>query len=312
MKRVCVIGGGTGSYTVLTGLKNYDLDISAIVAMSDDGGSSGKLRDEFGILPPGDVRKCITALSESSDIMRNLFQYRFEKGSVQGHAMGNLLITALREITGSDYSAIKAACRIFSVNGSVIPVTLDTVKLCAELEDGQIIYGESNIDFPQHDGSLKIRRLFFDNKAEANQDAISALANADLIVIGPGDLYGSIISNFLVEGICNAIINSKAKKVYVCNVMTKYGETLGFNTADFYNTIVSYLGRDCIDYFIINNARINNDLLQNYLLESSEPVSIEPIEINAKSIECDIASQTSIVRHDPKKLAAVIVSLLGQ
>ncbi len=310
MKSVCVIGGGTGSYTILTGLKKHNIAISAIVTMSDDGGSTGILRDEFGVLPPGDIRQCITALSESPEIMRDIFKYRFEKGSIKGHTIGNLLITGLREIMKSDYEAIKAACKIFSVKGNVIPVTLENIRLNAELENGSIIHGESNIDVPEHDGRLKIRRLFMDKIAKANQDAIIALKNADLVVMGPGDLYGSIISNLLVEGIPEAIANSRAKKVYVCNIMTKYGETHGFDTSDFYNTIVSYLGNDCIDYFLINKSRIDETLLSKYLTENAGPVKINLGGIKAKIILEDVSSQISMVRHDPDKLASVIVSLL--
>ena len=310
MKKICVIGGGTGSYTILMGLKKHNVSITSIVAMSDDGGSSGILRDEFGILPPGDVRKCITALSESPEIMRTLFQYRFEKGGIKGHTFGNLLITALKEITNNDYEAIKLACKIFSVRGKVIPVTLDDIRLNAELEDGKIIRGESKIDIPEHDGKLNIKRLFLDKVAKANPDAINAILEADLIVMGPGDLYGSIISNLLVDGISDAIINSHAKKVYVCNIMTKYGETHGFDTSDFYKTIISYLGKDCIDYFVVNNSNIDERLISNYLSENASPVKINISGINANCIRADVLSQNSMARHDSEKLANVIVSLL--
>lgn len=310
MKNICVIGGGTGSFTVLSGLKKYDLQINSIVAMSDDGGSTGILRDEFGVLPPGDIRQCITALSESPQIMRTLLQYRFDKGVVKGHTLGNLLITALKEITNNDYEAIKAACKIFSVKGNVIPVTLDNIQLCAELEDGNIIKGESKLDIPQHNGELKIERLFHDKKAKANPDAIKAILNSDLIVMGPGDLYGSIISNLIVEGIPEAIRNSKAKKVYVCNIMTKNGETNGFDTEEFYNKIIFYLGEDCIDYFLVNNSKISQDLIIRYQSEGSNQVKINLNKIKAKCIQEDFSSQNSIVRHDPEKLASAIISLL--
>lgn len=310
MKKISVIGGGTGSYTVLIGLKKYDVDISAIVAMSDDGGSTGILRDEFGMLPPGDIRRCITALSQSPEIIKDLFQYRFEKGSVMGHTLGNLLITALKEMMKSDIDAIKAACKIFAVKGKVVPVTLDDVRLCAKLENGNLIYGESKIDIPEHDGRLKIERLFLNKKAEANPDAIKALSESDLIVIGPGDLYGSIISNLIIKGIPEAILSSKAKKVYVCNIMTKYGETNGFDSSDFYNAVVKYLGKDCIDYFIINDSIIDKKLMMKYCGENALPVKINLTPINAQCILKDVSSQSSMVRHDPERLASVIISLL--
>lgn len=309
MIKVCVIGGGTGSFTVLSGLKKYNILIDSIVAMSDDGGSTGILRDEFGILPPGDIRQCITALSESPEIMRTLFQYRFDKGSIKGHTLGNLLITALKEITNSDYEAIKAACKIFSVKGNVIPVTLDNIRLCAELEDGNIIKGESKLDIPEHNGKLKIERLFHDKKAKANPDAIKSILDSDIIIIGPGDLYGSIISNLIVEGIPEAIKSSKAKKVYICNIMTKYGETNGFDTLGFYNTIISYLKADCIDYFLVNESKIEEGLISKYQSEDASPVKINLNGIKAKCILKDFSSQNSIVRHDSQKLASAIISL---
>lgn len=310
MKKICLIGGGTGSYTVLSGLKSRDVEITAIVAMSDDGGSSGILRDEFGVLPPGDIRKCITALSESPEIMRQLFQYRFERGGIKGHAIGNIILTALREIMGDDQQAIKAACKIFSVKGRVIPVTLNNVRLNAELENGMIIHGEAQLDIPKHDGNLKIKKIFFDGEADANEEAVRAILEADLIVIGPGDLYGSIASNLIVKGIPEAIIGSNGKKVYICNIMTKYGETNNFDSSDFYNKLVSFIGKDCIDYFIINNSQINRLLLMKYKGENAEQVRVNTANIKAKCILENVSSQSSMARHDPEKLARVIFSLL--
>src|SRR3989344_2524685 len=216
-KHIAVIGGGTGSYTVLKGLKEEDLDLTACENVTGDGGSSGVLRDEFGILPPGDLRRCIAALSNSTEVMKNLFQYRFPDGSVNKHSMGNLIITALQDITQSDTKAIEEASRIFSVKGRVLPVTLTRSRLHATLEDGETIHGESNIDVPKHDGNLRIKEVYLDPIATAYPAAVEALSRSDIIVIGPGYLYSRIIPNLLVQGIPEAIQKSKARRVYVCN-----------------------------------------------------------------------------------------------
>ena len=207
MKKVVVIGGGTGVFTVLSGLKKYDYALSAIVTMADDGGSTGVLREEFGMLPPGDVRRALVALSASDNkVMSELFNFRFEKeSSLKGHSLGNLLLTALEKITGSFSDALKEAVNILNVKGEVIPVTLERTKLHAELENGAIIEGESNIDIPKHDPHLKIINEYLNPKAKANPDAVRAIKEADFVIIGPGDLFTSLIPNLLVDGIPEAI-----------------------------------------------------------------------------------------------------------
>ncbi|RME55163.1 YvcK family protein [Candidatus Woesearchaeota archaeon] len=306
MKKVTVIGGGTGTYTILRGLKNYNIDITAIVSMSDNGGSTGILRDEFGILPPGDIRKCIVALSESSEIMKKLFEYRFNKGFINGHSLGNLLLTALEDITGSYDNAIKYASKILNIKGNVIPVTLSNCQLHAILENGQVIKGETNIDIPKHNANIKIKNVYLNPESEANPEAIKKIKESDLIIIGPGDLYTSIIPNLLVKGITEAIKESKAKKVYVCNIMTKYGETNNFKLSDFIETIEQYLGKNVIDYVLANNGKLDKNILKMYEQEKSFPVDIN--KSSNKIILKDLVSRNNLARHDPEKTAKAILS----
>lgn len=310
--KIVAIGGGTGLYTMLRGLKEYDLDLTAIVNMTDDGGSTGELRDEFGVLPPGDVRRCIVALSESPESMKKLFQYRFRKGAVRGHSFGNLFITALREITGSDEEAINTAAKMLKVSGRVIPVTLEDRRLVAELEDGTIVKGESNIDIPRHNGHLRIKRLRLNKPAVANPKALNALKRADLIILGPGDLYGSVISNLIVEGIVPAIRQSRAKVVYVCNLMTKYGETNGFGVHDFVDAIEQYLGQRVLHYVIFSRHRLSSAARQVYLKQKSEPVGFDLIKIKqhpARFICTPLAAKGDLLRHDSRKLAKTVWAL---
>jgi len=263
-KKIVVIGGGTGTYTVLSALRGRPVYLSAIVSMSDDGGSTGVLREEFGILPTGDVRRAIVALSKHPDeLLAKLFNYRFREGSsaqaggLNGHNFGNLIITALERICGDFEKAIAEASRLLAVeNGEVIPVTLSNVQLLAELENGSTIKGETNIDIPKHDGELAINKVWLEPSAKANPRALKALRQADLIVMGPGDLYTSVLPNLLVKGVSEAIVQSKAKKVFICNLMTKYGETHGFVAKDFIEALENYLGEGVLDGIILNNQNI--------------------------------------------------------
>ena len=235
--KIVVVGGGTGSFTVLTGLKRYPVDLTAVVAMTDSGGSSGVLRDEFGHLPPGDVRQCLIALSPDerpTQTLRDLFSYRFDKGAgLDGHSFGNLFLTALTEITGGADKAIAEAGRILGIVGQVLPVTLTNAQLCARLEDGSEIVGEANIDVRKAGATSSIDYVYLTPKALAHPPAVQALEEAAAIVIGPGDLYTSLIPNLLVEGVPEAIERSRAKVVFVCNLMTKRGESDGYKASDF-------------------------------------------------------------------------------
>ncbi|MDD4151318.1 MAG: YvcK family protein [Candidatus Gracilibacteria bacterium] len=314
---VTTIGGGTGSYNVLTGLKQFDdLNLASIVTMSDSGGSTGVLRDEFGILPPGDLRRAILALSQESEVLRKLFEYRFEKkSSVSGHTVGNLLITAMADITGDFESGLKEVSKMFRVKGKVIPVTKEKSDLCVRLEDGEIIEGETNIDCPIHDGNLIIEEAFLKPTVSINPRAKDVLENSDIIIIGPGDLYTSIIPNLLVKGVKEAIENSDAKVVYFCNIMTKHGETNNFEVIDFINVIEKYLGTGNLDYVIVNNGYISDEMVEKYEEEEmKKPVKLKDLSVfvdkNYKIIERDLLNETDFVRHKPEKLAQVISDII--
>ena len=310
---IITIGGGTGLYTLLRGLRQYDLDITAVVTMMDDGGSTGLLRDEFGILPPGDVRRCIVALSDSPELMKELFQYRFARGVMSGHSFGNLFITALREITGSDEAAIAEASRLLNVRGKVLPVTLDSRRLRATLENGRVVEGETNIDIPQHDGTLRIASFALDKEASPNPKVVEAIEKADLVVLGPGDLYGSVIANLLVSGIREAIRASGARVIYVSNLMTKYGETYGFALHDFVETVETYLGPGSIDYVVFSESHIPRAVREAYAQVGSEPVRVDRSrfgQFGAQFVRAPLAARGDVMRHDSRKLARVIWGLL--
>ncbi|MBI5409350.1 MAG: YvcK family protein [Nitrospirae bacterium] len=317
MKNLLIIGGGTGSYTILKGLKAYSdrYKLTAIVSMMDSGGDTGKLRDEYGILPPGDVRRCLVALSEESDLIKKLFQYRFSSGSLKGKNFGNIFLTALSDITGSDEQAIKETGNILKIKGRVIPVTLDNVDLCAKLEDGSVIHGESNIDIPKHNPELRIKQVFLKPKAKANPDAVDAILNADAIIIGPGDLYTSIIPNFLVAGIPEAVCGCKAEKIYICNLMTKYGETHHLSASEHVKALKKFAKIKCLDNVIVNNGEPSHELLKEYAKEHSFPVSYDVKELYElgvkKVIEADIMNKQVLIRHNPERVAAEVVRIIG-
>jgi uncharacterized cofD-like protein len=316
MKNIVVIGGGTGSYTILKGLKAYtdQCSLTAIVSMMDSGGDTGVLRDEYGVLPPGDIRRCLVALSEETELIKKLFQFRFSKGSLKGKNFGNIFLTALSEIMGSDELAIRETGTILKIKGEVFPVTLDKVDLCAELEDGTIVRGETNIDIPKHNPTVLIKRVFLDPKARAYSDAVKAILKADAIIMGPGDLYTSIIPNFLVSRIPKAICDSKAIKIYICNLMTKYGETHNYSVADHLKTILRYIGGKSIDYMIVNNGKPSVGLLKKYEREKSFPVLYKNEEFYEfgvkKVIEADVMNKRILIRHHPERIAEVILTVI--
>ena len=314
MKKVVVIGGGTGCPTVLRGLKKYDVDITAVVSMFDSGGSTGILRDEFGVLPPGDVRRCLVGLAQENgeNTVRELFNYRFDaECSLKGHSFGNLFLTALTKITGSDAEAIRKAGKVLNIKGKVLPVSVSHAHLGAELENGRTIVGETNIDIPKHDGNLKIKRVFLLPEAEIYSETKKAIENADWVIIGPGDLYSSIMANLLVKGMPEALKKSKAKKVYVCNLMTKWGETTNYTAADHVREIMRYAGGK-VDYMICNNRKGSKELLEKYEEEKAFPVAIDKKtikELGVTLIESDIISEPVLIRHDSEKLAKILVEL---
>jgi len=308
-KNIVVIGGGTGTFMVLSALKNYPVNLSAIVTMADDGGSSGVLRDEYGVLPPGDIRRVLVALSRSDKVLRDLFGYRFKSGSLSGHSFGNIFLSTLEKTTGSFSMAVKKAHEVLDVRGAVIPVTLSKTRLFAELENGEIIKGETNINIPKHDPRLKIKKVSLMPPVKANPDAVKAIKEADFIIIGPGDLYTSIVPNLLVEGIPETIRKSKAKKAYIVNLMTKYGETNGFDAGDFIGVIERYLGKNVLNYFIINNKEPARELLEFYKKKDKSRF-VEPVYQDQRYIFADLLAQGKFIRHDEKKVAQLLSGLL--
>ncbi|MCL5411590.1 MAG: YvcK family protein [Patescibacteria group bacterium] len=313
--KIVVIGGGTGTYTVLTGLKKFrGVELTAIVSMMDSGGSSGRLRDEFGHLPPGDVRQCLVALSEEDLILRQLFNFRFEKNSsLNGHSFGNLFLTALTEITGGTEKAIEEAAKILTVKGRVLPVTLTNTELCAKLVDGTIIRGETNIDVRKIKPEIKIDHVYLDPKASVYLPVLQSIKEANILVIGPGDLYSSIIPNLLVSGVSEAIKSSRAKKVYVANLMTKHGESDHFKASDFIKEVLKYLGDGAkIDYAIVNKGRTNKIQMENYQKENAFLVEYDEEECQRlvkKVISRSLVSSGKLFRHDPEKLAKSILGI---
>jgi uncharacterized cofD-like protein len=310
MQKIVVIGGGTGSYTVLRGLKKYDVELTAVINMMDSGGSAGRLRDEFGFLPPGDVRRGLIALSPETSMLRKLFEYRFSKGQgLEGHSFGNLFLTALRDITGSDSQAIEEAGKILNINGKVLPVTTTDSHVGAILENGQVIVSEVNLYTPKHDSRLRIKKVFLVPKAKAYKPAVNSILKADKIVIGPGGLHYSILPSILVGGIAAALKKSKAKKIYVCNIMTKAGDSTGFKASDFVNVMEKYLGRGVIDYVICNNTKPPEKLLKNYEKEKAEYVEPDLKNKRFKPIKTNLLDDIYLVRHNPDKLAKAIMSI---
>lgn len=313
-KNIVVIGGGTGIFSVLTGLRKHFDNIVSIVTMADDGGSTGILREDFGILPPGDVRRSLIALSETDDkILSGLFSYRFKEGKgLVGHSFGNLMLTALERITGDFEKAIKEAEKILRVNGEVVPVTLDKSHLCAELENGKIIKGESNIDTPVHDGRIKIKKTWLLSPAKINPRAKKAILEADIIIIGPGDLYTSILPNILVGGVPEALQKTKGVVVYISNLMTKHGETNGFAAHDFLETIEKYLLKGTIDYFLVNSKKPSSSRLKKYATHHSAFVALDHGKFNGKPILIvgDLLRSHGFIRHDPEKTARIVIGLI--
>lgn len=312
--KIVVIGGGTGLPNVLLGLKQYTSNLTAVVSMADSGGSTGKLRDEFGVLPPGDIRRSLIALSEETPMLKQLFASRFDRGELKGHNFGNLFITALREITGSDEQALLEAGKILNIRGQALPVTLNNTHLHAKLENGKIIAGETNIDIPKHNPKLRITEVYLKPRARAYAKVIEAIKAADMVVIGPGDLYTSVIANLLVQEIPEAIRTSKAKKVYVCNLMTKHGETDGYTAADHLREVLRYLGsRTAVEYLVLNSKIPKRQLLRKYerehahLVQNDFPVLAGmPVEI----VQADLLREPVLVRHDPEKLAEVLMEIV--
>ena len=307
--KVVTIGGGSGLSVLLRGLKKYPVDITAVVAVSDDGGSSGKLRSELGVLPPGDIRNCFVALSEEENLMTKLFDYRFpKKGFLANHSFGNLFLTALSSISGGFDKAITKASTVLAIKGKVLPVSLDNVILKAELVDGTKVSGETKISKSKKAIS-KVE--IFPKNAKSSKSVTDAILNADYIILGPGSLYTSIIVDLLFKDVVNALKKTKAKKIYVCNIMTQPGETENFKLSDHINAIEKHSYKGIIDIVLVNNGKIQPSVVKRYKKEKSMPVIIDKNVLkNIKIVEKDFISGTQYAHHDYAKLAKVIFTLL--
>lgn len=311
--KIVVIGGGTGLSVLLKGLKRYTSELTAVVTVSDDGGSSGRLRAELGVLPPGDIRNCLVALAETETLMDKVFQHRFTQGNgLEGHNLGNLLLVALTEIAGDFVSAIKEVSRVLKVRGKVIPATLEHVVLGAQMADNAIVLGETAIR--KHDQAIK--KLFLaPEKCLPVPETIDAILEADAVIIGPGSLYTSIVPNLLVEGIPQAIKSSPAKVFYISNIMTEHGETDNYHAIDHFSIIQDYLGEGVLDFIVFNNGAIDELRLRNYEMEHARPVVLT----NRKDlenwgitiIERDLISNSTWAWHDSDKLARAIIEALA-
>ena len=305
---IVAIGGGTGLSMLLKGIKRFTNNITAIVTVGDDGGSSGRLREELGVLPPGDIRNCIAALADDEDLVTQLFQYRFQNGEgLEGHSFGNLFLTALCSITGDMVSAVKESSNVLSIRGVVLPATLDDMKLVAKFEDGRIIKGESNI--PEAGGVIK--QLYTEPRCTPLPDVISAIENADLIILGPGSLYTSVIPNLLIDGVANAINNSNAKKIYVCNIMTQPGETDNFTVTDHVKALIKHAGgKKIIDAVLVNDV-LPDVISEGYAKTGSFPVDIDKEKLASLNIELISSkliqeNKSGLVRHSSNRVARAI------
>jgi len=311
--KIVTVGGGTGLSVILHGLKEYSNNITAIVTVADDGGSSGRIREHFDILPPGDIRNCLVALADAEPLMRDLFQFRFDKDSaLEGHSFGNLFITAMTKLTGDFEVAIRESSKILAIRGRVIPSTLENVKLIAEFQDGSKIEGEANI--PKKNAPIKSVALK-PAGSQPTKDAIQAIEEADVIVLGPGSLYTSIIPNLLVKGIADAISASRVPKVYICNVMTQSGETDGYTASDHIKALISHSNKGIVNTCVVNVAKAPKELLGRYEKEKSYPVIADSERIRQlgyKVIEEKMISLTDFVRHDASRLSGIIMRLLDK
>ncbi len=320
MKKIAVLGGGTGTFTVLSGLKRYDAKLSVIVSSADDGGSSGILRDELGVLPPGDVRQCLVALADDESHMRELFNYRFTDGPFAGHPIGNILLSGLEAMNGDALKGIETAHSILNVRGRVIPVTAKPAVLAVELEDGQTIEGEHAIDRLTHVSS-PVKRCFLQPGPQTNPEALHAILEADMIVIGPGDLYTSLVPVLLADGIRASLKQATGQRVYVMNLTSKPGLTEGFTASRFVSELMRYLDAPGFDAVLVNAAKPAPHLVEKYESAGEKLVRDDLLDNNsfqitrASLLASDIAHKKtadiprSLLRHDPAKLGHAIMGL---
>ena len=311
--KVVAIGGGHGLSTMLRGLKRYTKNITAIVTVADDGGGSGMLREDLGMLPPGDIRNCILALADMEPTMEKLLNYRFAEGSLAGQSFGNLFLAAMNGISGSFDEAVHRMCDVLAITGQVLPVTNCNVHLEAEFANGSRCLGESKIFYAKKTNNSRITQVrLVPEHPTALPESLQAIAEADLIIIGPGSLYTSIIPNFLVDGISEAVAASRAKKLLIMNIMTQDGETEGYTGKDHICALLEHAGQGIVDACIVNREVIAEEWLQPYREEGVEPMTVEREEIEAMGIrvyEYDLVNQSRYIRHDPDRLAAAIMEV---
>lgn len=320
-----MIGGGTGTSILIKGLRHYPLELSVIVSTADDGGSSGRLREALKVVPPGDIRKCLVELASKEGSLLDWFSYRFSEGELRGHVVGNIVLAGLEKATGNIEVAIERLGKLFGVQGLVVPVTLFPTTLSAELENGRIIVGEHKIDEPRHNGALKIKSLKLRPSSPVNPRALRLIRQADAIIFGPGDLHTSILPSLLVKGVVKAIRGSRARKFFVTNLMTKYGQTTNFHAPDFLAEFERYLGRHVLDAVIVNSRRPPKNTLKKYGQQKArfvEPDLPAFRKLGVKVLTTPLLSrqtytkspadtlQRSWLRHDYQKLAKLLVSLL--
>ncbi|SET10553.1 conserved hypothetical protein, cofD-related [Oceanobacillus limi] len=310
--RIVVIGGGTGMPVLLRGLKNLPIELTALVTVADDGGSTGRIRNEMAIPAPGDIRNVIAALSEVEPMLIQLFQHRFSIGNdLSGHSMGNLLLAAMTSITGDFYTGIKEISRVLNVKGDIIPISNENMTLHAEMQDGTVVAGESNIPLV----NKRIKRVFLNPEdVQPLPNAVKAIEEADLVVISPGSLFTSIMPNLIIPQIDSAIRQAKSKVVYVCNVMTQYGETTGFSAADHVQAIFDHVGDGSVGSIVVHNEPIDLSIREVYAEENAEPVVYDTerlLSMGLKIIEGDIIDHNrSMLRHDTNKIAKLLYSLI--
>lgn len=322
MKKATVIGGGTGTFVVLSGLKQLSVDLAAVVSMMDSGGSTGRLRDQLGVLPPGDVRQCLVALSEATDLWRKLFVYRFDQGDLKGHTFGNLFLSALEKVSSNYDEVMETAEYVLKTKGKVYPVTYEKTHLCVEYANGTVVKGEGNIDENNHEHSA-IAKAYLEPDVSANQKAVDRIMDSDIIIVGPGDLYTSIIPVFLVSGVVHAIQQSSAKVVYIMNLMTKSGQTSTYTAKQHVKDLTQYMGRSP-DIVLYNTAPIPPDALAWYEKQNEQLVinDLQGDGFSGTVIDEDLLDTTlqikngadtltrSIIRHDSQKIARVLQPLL--
>lgn len=308
---VAVIGGGTGLSVLLRGIKSVTGNITAIVTVADDGGSSGRLRDDFNMIPPGDLRSCLVALADTEPLMEKLFQHRFGgTGDLAGHNFGNLFIAAMTEVLGDVEQALKESSKVLAVRGRVLPASIQKVRLQAEMMDGSVVEGESQIPL----ANKRIHRVHLQPADTLPvESALEAIRDADAVILGPGSLYTSVLPNLLVRGVADTLRQSQAVKIYICNVMTQPGETDGYRASDHVQAILDHVGPGVIDYVVVNGHNVTMNLQQKYASQGAYPVEadVEAIEaMGIKTFKADVVSETNWVRHDPLKLSRTIVSMI--